>query len=103
MPRRRAVIIVPVLVIAALVSAWYFTVGARRGGDGNIVLSGVVDARTIEVGSEVGGRVEALLVREGDRVEAGQIIARISAELTEAKLAQAEAGREAASHLSDRA
>ncbi|MCD6362227.1 MAG: HlyD family efflux transporter periplasmic adaptor subunit, partial [Armatimonadetes bacterium] len=42
-------------------------------------------------------------VREGDRVEAGQIIARISAELTEAKLAQAEAGREAASHRSDRA
>ncbi len=34
--------------------------------------SGTVEARTIAVGSRVGGRVKAVLAREGDRVQAGQ-------------------------------
>jgi multidrug resistance efflux pump len=34
--------------------------------------SGTVEARTIEVGSRVGGRVKEVLVREGDRVKEGQ-------------------------------
>jgi HlyD family secretion protein len=36
--------------------------------------SGTVEARTVSVGSRVGGRVKAVLVKEGDRVEAGQAI-----------------------------
>jgi multidrug resistance efflux pump len=34
--------------------------------------SGTIEARTADVGSRVGGRVKAVLVREGDRVRAGQ-------------------------------
>ena len=34
--------------------------------------SGTVEARTIAVGSRAGGRVKAVLVREGDHVKAGQ-------------------------------
>ena len=34
--------------------------------------SGTVEARTISVGSRVGGRVKAVLAKEGDRVEPGQ-------------------------------
>jgi len=34
--------------------------------------SGTVEARTISVGSRAGGRVKEVLVREGDRVKAGQ-------------------------------
>ncbi len=40
-----------------------------------LVASGTVEARDIRVGSKVGGRVEQVLVREGDRVEAGQVLA----------------------------
>ncbi len=36
--------------------------------------SGTVEARTISVGSRAGGRVKELLVREGDRVAAGQAL-----------------------------
>jgi HlyD family secretion protein len=36
--------------------------------------SGTVEARTISVGSRTGGRVKDVLVREGDRVQAGQPI-----------------------------
>ena len=34
--------------------------------------SGTVEARTILVGSRVGGRVKAILAKEGDRIDAGQ-------------------------------
>jgi membrane fusion protein YbhG len=34
--------------------------------------SGTVEARTISVGSRAGGRIKAVLVREGDRVKSGQ-------------------------------
>jgi HlyD family secretion protein len=34
--------------------------------------SGTVEARTISIGSRVGGRVKEVLVREGDQVQAGQ-------------------------------
>src|SRR3954447_16756573 len=34
--------------------------------------SGTVEARTIAVGSRAGGRVQNVLVREGDRLQAGQ-------------------------------
>jgi HlyD family secretion protein len=36
--------------------------------------SGTVEARTIEVGSRVGGRVKDVLVREGDQVSQGQTL-----------------------------
>src|SRR6188768_3927134 len=36
--------------------------------------SGTVEARTISVGSRVGGRVKEVLVREGDAVQAGQAL-----------------------------
>jgi multidrug resistance efflux pump len=36
--------------------------------------SGTVEARTIDVGSRVGGRVKQVLAHEGDRVQAGQVL-----------------------------
>ena len=43
-----------------------------RQADAPYEWSGTVEARTIEVGSRVGGRVEQVHVREGDTVTAGQ-------------------------------
>ena len=36
--------------------------------------SGTVEARNIRVGSKIGGRIDKVLVREGDSVEPGQIL-----------------------------
>ena len=41
--------------------------------------SGTVEARTIEIGSRVGGRVKAVLAKEGDRVQEGQPLIEIEA------------------------
>jgi HlyD family secretion protein len=61
----------PLLVAAALGLAGYggWTLWQSRRP---YEWSGTVEARTVSVGSRVGGRVKAVLVKEGDRVEAGQ-------------------------------
>ena len=56
---------------------------------------GRADAKEIDVSSKIPGRVVELLVQEGDRVEAGQVIARIDKRDLEAQCEQLEANIEA--------
>jgi HlyD family secretion protein len=53
--------------------------------------SGFVDAPQALVASQVAGRVETVLVREGDRVKKGQILVRLDAREKQAMLEQARA------------
>jgi HlyD family secretion protein len=57
-----------------------------------LVASGAIEARTIDVGSPVGGRLAVIGVAEGDQVAAGQLIAQTNTALDDAQLAQAQAG-----------
>jgi multidrug resistance efflux pump len=52
--------------------------------------SGTVEARTIEVGSRVGGRVKEVLAREGDQVSQGQTLITLEPGDLEAQRLQAE-------------
>jgi len=54
--------------------------------------AGFVDAPQAQVASQVAGRVDAILVREGDRVKKGQVLARLDSSEREALLRQAQAG-----------
>ncbi|HEX6879279.1 MAG TPA: efflux RND transporter periplasmic adaptor subunit [Terriglobales bacterium] len=58
--------------------------------------SGTVEARNIHVGSKVGGRIEKVLVREGDRVEAGQVLVTFEDQELTAKLRDAQGAVEQA-------
>ncbi len=49
------------------------------------------EARRIDIAARYGGRLVEVTVREGDRVEAGQIVARLDASEVEARLREAEA------------
>jgi HlyD family secretion protein len=62
---------------------------------GPIVTSGHVEATDVRLATKVGGRVEAVAVKEGDRVEAGQELARIETTDIALLLRQAEAERSA--------
>ncbi len=66
-------------------------------------VEGQVEATQIDVSPKVPGRVAAVLVREGDQVQAGQLLARLDAPEIEAKLRQADAVRDAARSLSAKA
>jgi HlyD family secretion protein len=70
MTRKRVFILILVAVIlgATTVYATWFR------GDSALQGSGTVEARDIRVGSKVGGRIDNVLVREGDRVEPGQTL-----------------------------
>jgi HlyD family secretion protein len=71
MNRNRVVIIV--LVVAAIAAATAYAAG-WFGRDHSLQGSGTVEARDIRVGSKVAGRIEKVLVREGDTVQAGQVL-----------------------------
>jgi multidrug resistance efflux pump len=93
--RPRATRRVVVLGIAALAIAAY--VGFREyQATRPFEWSGTVEARTISVGSRTGGRVKDVLVREGDRVTAGQPLVVLEIGDLEAMRQQAQAQLEQA-------
>ena len=66
-------------------------------------LQGQIEAREYHVSSKVAGRIEQVLVRRGDRVAQGDLIFTISSPELDAKLMQAQGGRDAAMALKDEA
>lgn len=82
---------------------WTDTTGAASLPDGIVAASGRIEARRVRVASAVDGRVLALHVAEGDRIEAGDRIIRLddrsleaTVRRTRASVAAAEAAEEEA-------
>jgi HlyD family secretion protein len=65
--------------VLLLIAAAAFTATACRGGDDpNVVrLNGRLEAPSVDVAPKVTGRVVEVLVREGDRVKAGDLLMRL--------------------------
>ncbi|MGC1417812.1 MAG: efflux RND transporter periplasmic adaptor subunit [Candidatus Acidiferrum sp.] len=61
------ILVAAILGGTAVYATWFRHDNALRG-------SGTVEARDIRVGSEVGGRIDKVLVREGDTVNPGQVM-----------------------------
>src|SRR5271168_3522425 len=92
MKRKRIVIIVVVVLIlggTAVYANWFRHDNALRG-------SGTVEARDIRVGSKVGGRIDKVLVLEGDRVQPGQTLITFDDQELLASLDQSRAAAEKA-------
>jgi len=68
----------------------------RDTGAGNPRVSGQTEATEVQVAAEVGGRVIEIPVTEGNRVKAGDVIARLDTRDTDLALQRAEAERQAA-------
>jgi len=90
---RKAILIVlavaGVLAAAAVYAGWFRRDTALQG-------SGTVEARNIRVGSEVGGRIDKVMVREGDSVQAGQVLITFDDKELQAALEQSRANAEKA-------
>lgn len=76
MKRRIGVLLV--IAVAAGAAFWAFRASIREEP---LVLSGSIEARDVEVGSLVGGRVATVHVDEGDRVRAGQPLVALETDL----------------------
>jgi HlyD family secretion protein len=79
-----------ILAAAAGVTATGLYAGWFRH-DNSLQGSGTVEARNIRVGSKVGGRIEQVLVREGDKVQPGQVLVTFDDKELKASLEEARA------------
>ncbi len=83
---------IAILAVVALLGYWM-----KRSTP--LLIQGTVECTTYKASSKVPGRIDALKVREGDRVERGELLYTLSTPELEAKLRQAEAVKSAASAL----
>jgi multidrug resistance efflux pump len=93
MKRKRIAIVVVVLAAIVGGTAVYATWFRRDNG---LQGSGTVEARNIRVGSKVGGRIDQVLVREGDSVQPGQVLVTFDEQELKASLEQSRANAEKA-------
>jgi HlyD family secretion protein len=91
--KRKSIVILALLIAVAAATVihggWFHKEDALQG-------SGTVEARNIRVGSEIGGRIDKVLVREGDRVQAGQVLITFDDKELQAALEQSKANAEKA-------
>jgi len=91
MNAKRISILVVLLAIPAAAAVVY---GGWFHHDNSLQGSGTVEARNIRVGSKIGGRIDKVLVLEGDSVEAGQVLITFDDKELLASLAQSRAAAE---------
>jgi multidrug resistance efflux pump len=84
--RNRVFFILALLTVGSLV--WYLLTTPRSK---ELQLIGTVDANEVVVSSRITGRLQTLTVKEGDHVQAGQLIGTIEADDLDAALKAAEA------------
>ncbi len=91
MQAKRLIVGAALLAAAAGAAAWWWLQrGGTDAGD-SVVLHGNVDIRQVELAFNASGRLARVLVQEGDRVEAGQLLAEIDTEQLRHAVAEAQA------------
>lgn len=81
-----------VLLIAGMAILLAACGGADEAAvDGQLTASGSISAKDLSISPEIGGKVAEVLVDEGDRVEAGDVLFRLDDEIIAAQYRQAEA------------
>ena len=83
------------IVVVAAIAGTLLYMKARREPKA-MTASGTLEARTVNVGSLVGGRVTRVLVDEGSRVSTGQVLVTLETETIDRQIAAQRAAIEAA-------
>jgi HlyD family secretion protein len=92
MKRNKVIILViagAAIALAGVSTGWF-------SPDPDLQGSGTVEARNIRVGSKIGGRIDKVLVREGDSVQPGQVLITFDEKELQASLDQSRANAEKA-------
>lgn len=86
--KKRLLLIIPLLILAA---AGAFLLRPHHPPPGQVKVSGNIEITSVDTSFKIAGRVTERLVDEGERVKAGQIIARLDASDLEQEVALREA------------
>ncbi len=89
-------IVIPIVLLGAAGAGVWYAFGRQQEDESQLTASGTVEATEAQLGFQATGRIVEIAVREGDRVRAGQTLARLDAAETEARRAQAAAQVEVA-------
>jgi len=91
--RRRRLVLVAALAVLAVVGlgAWRLVLASRGVPPGVIAVSGRIEGDDSAVAAKTSGRIREITVREGDPLEAGQVIAVLDDEQIRAREEQATA------------
>lgn len=84
--------IISIIIIVAIIglSVWFMNKPTQ------VTIQGQVDATQINVSPKIAGRLEQVLIKEGDMVKEGDLLAVLSTPELDAKLVQAESAKAAA-------
>ena len=89
MDTKKRIIAIAVVVLAAAGLAWWLT--HRQPASHDLVLYGNVDLREVDLAFNDSQRIVSVLVREGDAVHKGQVLARLDTSRLQPQLAQVQA------------
>lgn len=92
-----AMVAIVIVLLILIISLWYMSAPSES------YIQGQVDATQINVASKIPGRVEDILVKEGQQVKAGELLLKISTPEIDAKLLQAESAKQAAQAMDAKA
>lgn len=85
----KRLLLAPLVLLAAAAGAWWWNAN-HTVASSELVLRGNIDIRQVELAFNASGRIDQVLVQEGDRVSKGQLLARLDTERLKLQLAQAE-------------
>jgi HlyD family secretion protein len=86
----KKLLLVPAALLAVAAGAAWWWKSSHVEPQKELVLRGNMDIRQVELAFNASGRVEQVLVREGDRVTKGQLLAHLDTEGLKLQLARAE-------------
>src|ERR1043166_2268702 len=92
--RKKSIVVIPIVIIIAAIAAFLYYRYSRKPQE--VVLSGTLEARTVNVGSLVGGRVTKTLIDEGMHVTAGQLLVTLETETIDRQILEQRAAIAAA-------
>jgi HlyD family secretion protein len=86
----KKLVAIPVALIALAAAVWLITRDPSESGS-ELVLHGNVDIREVELAFNASGRIDEVLVHEGERVKKGQLLATLDTTRMQLALSQASA------------
>jgi HlyD family secretion protein len=86
----KKLLLLPVALVATAAGAWW-ALRDHGPAPSELVLHGNIDIRQVELAFNASGRIDEVLVHEGDRVVKGQLLAKLDTTRLRLSLAQAEA------------
>jgi len=83
---KKSIVVIPIVIVIAAIAAFIYYRYSQKPQE--VVLSGTLEARTVNVGSLVGGRVTKTLIDEGMHVTAGELLVTLETETIDRQISE---------------